>query len=104
MIADILFGFLMLGSFFVLGVGFWALGQFLRAKGHGPVLDALDGRYKRLHGEVQRAMVPVGIKTFSNLWGLHRLPLFGSKYQRKHLEKIRESLLAEQQRLDHLKH
>ena len=62
MIADILFGFFMLGSFFVLGVGFWALGRLLRAKGHGPLLDTLDGRYIRLHAEVQLGMVPVGIK------------------------------------------
>lgn len=104
MIADILFGFFMLGSFFVLGIGFWALGQYLRAKGHGPVLDALDGRYTRLHGEVQRAMIPMGIKTFSDLRNLHRLPLFGSRRQRKHLEEIRQGLLAEQQRLNDPKH
>ena len=104
MIADILFGFFMLGSFFVLGVGFWALGRFLRAKGHGPLLDTLDGRYIRLHAEVQLGMVPVGIKTFSDLGDLHLLPFFGSRRQRKHLDEIRLDLLAEQQRLNESKH
>lgn len=100
MIADILFGFFMLSSFFVLGIGFWALGQLLRAKGYGPLLDTLDGRYIRFHAEVQRAMVPVGTKTFSDLGDLHLLPFFGSRRQRKHLDEIRQGALAEQQRLN----
>lgn len=103
MIADILFGFFMLSSFFVLGIGFWAIGRLLRAKGYGPLLDTLDGRYIRLHAEVQRAMVPVGIRTFSDLGDLHLLPIFGSRRQRKHLDKIRQGLLAEQQKLNESK-
>ena len=103
MIADTLFGFFMLSSFFVLGIGFWAIGRLLRAKGYGALLDTVYGRYMRLHAEVQRAMVPVGIKTFSDLGDLHLLPFFGSRRQRKHLEVIRQSALAEQQRLNELK-
>lgn len=42
MMNDVFFGLMMLGGFFVLGIGMWALGQWLRRKGFGPQLDALD--------------------------------------------------------------
>ena len=36
MMNDVFFGLMMLGGFFVLGIGMWALGQWLRRKGFGP--------------------------------------------------------------------
>ncbi len=48
MMNDVFFGLMMLGGFFVLGIGMWALGQWLRRKGFGPQLDALDKQYTAL--------------------------------------------------------
>ncbi|EJD3148819.1 hypothetical protein M1V18_004392 [Salmonella enterica] len=67
---------------FVFGIGLWALGQWLRRKGHGERLDKIDARMNkaqrataRMFGPLSGALIGVG-RTLS------RIPLLGSKNSR----------------------
>lgn len=52
---------------FVLGIGMWALGQWLRRKGFGPQLDALDKQYTALQQRVNRLALPAAAH-FTAAW------------------------------------
>ena len=81
MMNDVFFGLMMLGGFFVLGIGMWALGQWLRRKGFGPQLDALDKQYTALQHRVNRLALPAAAHFYGGMGMLNRMPLFGSKNQ-----------------------
>ena len=85
MMNDVFFGLMMLGGFFVLGIGMWALGQWLRRKGFGPQLDALDKQY--------RLALPAAAHFYGGMGMLNRMPLFGSKNQVVLVERVRMAIL-----------
>lgn len=42
-----LFAVAMLVGMFAVGIGFWALGQWLRSRGHGDLLDKIDAKLSK---------------------------------------------------------
>ncbi|HGS7173717.1 TPA: hypothetical protein ACMEXL_004276 [Klebsiella variicola subsp. variicola] len=93
MMNDLFFGLMMLGGFFVLGIGMWALGQWLRRKGFGPQLDALDKQYTALQHRVNRLVLPAAAQFYGGIGMLNRMPLFGSKNQVVLVERVRMAIL-----------
>lgn len=93
MMNDVFFGLMMLGGFFVLGIGMWALGQWLRRKGFGPQLDALDKQYTALQHQVNRLALPAAAQFYGGMGMLNRMPLFGSKNQVVLVERVRMAIL-----------
>lgn len=74
--------FLPLVGMFVVGVGFWAIGQWLRRKGHGDALDRLAVRFVKVRQFSYRILGPVGGSMVGLGRGLSRVPVFGSKRTR----------------------
>lgn len=93
MMNDVFFGLMMLGGFFVLGIGMWALGQWLRRKGFGPQLDALDKQYTALQHRVNRLALPAAAHFYGGMGMLNRMPLFGSMNQVVLVERVRMAIL-----------
>ncbi len=93
MMNDIFFGLMMLGGFFGLGIGMWALGQWLRRKGFGPQLDALDKQYTALQHRVNRLSLPAAAHFYGGMGMLNRMPLFGSENQVVLVERVRMAIL-----------
>ncbi|WP_443694978.1 hypothetical protein [Pseudomonas sp.] len=71
-----------LAGMFIVGIGFWALGQWLRRKGYGNLLDRISVGF----GKVQRMTGPVVNPLCDSLIGLgrglSRIPMLGSKRNR----------------------
>lgn len=93
MMYDALFGLMMLGGFFALGISMWALGQWLRRKGFGPQLDVLDQQYTALQYRVNRLTLPAAARFYRGLNTYNRLPLFGSKHQLVLIERVRMAIV-----------
>ncbi|MZH99460.1 hypothetical protein [Dickeya dianthicola] len=93
MMNDVFLGLMMLGGFFVLGIGLWALGQWLRRKGYGPQLDALDKHCMALQHRVNRVALPAAAHFYGGMGVLNRMPLFGSKNQVVLVERVRMAIL-----------
>ena len=89
MMNDVFFDLMMLGGFFVLGIGMWAL----RRKGFGPQLDALDKQYTALQHRVNRLALPAAAHFYGGMGMLNRMPLFGSKNQVVLVERVRMAIL-----------
>lgn len=97
MMYDALFGLMMLGGFFALGIGMWALGQWLRSKGYGPQLDVLDKQYTALQYRVNRLALPAAAQFYGGMGTYNRLPLFGSKNQLVLIERVRMAIVQMEQ-------
>jgi len=69
-------------AMFVLGIGWWAFGRWLRQRGHGEQLDQLGERTDRARRGISRALGPVGSLLVGVGAALSRVPLFSSKRQR----------------------
>lgn len=79
-----------LSAMLVAGIALWALGQWLRRKGHGDLLDRIEvcfGKFQRVTGRVSSPLVGSMIGL---LQGLSRLPMLGSKRSRAMLERIEQ--------------
>lgn len=100
MISEALFGLLMLSGMFLLGLSFWALGQFLRSRGYGPQLDAIDRQFTPLRFSVDRARLSAGLRLFSTLQAYKQLPLIGSKADLVLIERVRVALVNQQQEMN----
>lgn len=66
-------------SVLTLGIGMWAFGQWLRAKGYGPQLDQLGRQYTALQLKVSPLALSAAYRMFAGVQNLNRLPLLGSK-------------------------
>lgn len=66
-------------SVLTLGIGMWAFGQWLRAKGYGPQLDQLGRQYTALQFKVSPLALSAAYRMFAGVQNLNRLPLLGSK-------------------------
>jgi len=97
MMYDALFGLMMLGGFFALGIGMWALGQWLRRKGFGPQLDVLDQQYTALQYQMNRLALPAAARFYGGMSTYNRLPLFGSKHQLVLIERVRVAIVHMEQ-------
>lgn len=79
-----------LAGMFVTGIAFWALGQWLRRKGHGDLLDRIAvvfGKFQRVTG---RVVNPLGGSLIGLSRGLSRIPLLGSKRTRALWEQLEQ--------------
>lgn len=66
-------------SVLTLGIGMWAFGRWLRAKGYGPQLDQLGCQYTALQLKVSPLALSAAYRMFAGVQNLNRLPLLGSK-------------------------
>lgn len=71
-----------LGFLFVLGIGLWALGQWLRSKGYGERLDKIAAGATRAQQVAGRAFGPLSGMLIGVGHGLSRIPLLGNKHSR----------------------
>lgn len=71
-----------LAGLFVLGVGFWAVGQLLRRKGYGDQLDRIDVRVSNVKRRTGWMASPLSGAVVGVLRGINRVPLLGSKRNR----------------------
>jgi hypothetical protein len=69
----------------------WVLGQWLRRKGFGPQLDALDKQYSTT-ASVGRLALPAAAH-FGGMGMLNRMPLFRQKNQVVLVERVRMAIL-----------
>lgn len=60
-------------------IALWALGRWLRSKGHGPLLDRLDRQYTALQLRVSPLALSASYRMFAGAQAINRLPLLGSK-------------------------
>lgn len=73
----------------VVGVGFWALGQWLRTKGRGDQLDRLGVHFVKFRHHSYRIIAPLfGGAAIGLGRGLSRVPVLGNKRTREHLNVI----------------
>jgi hypothetical protein len=87
---EVLTFILPLAGMFVTGIAFWALGQLLRRKGHGDLLDRLAvvfGKFQRVTG---RVVNPLGGSLIGLSRGFSRIPLLGSKRTRALWEQLEQ--------------
>lgn len=60
-------------------IALWALGKWLRSKGHGPLLDRLDQQWTALQLRLSPFAMSASYRMFCGAQALNRLPLLGSK-------------------------
>jgi len=69
-------------------LGFYALGRWLRSRGHGARLDAIGAVIDKVQHKSGHAMTPLMLGTSRLGRALSALPLFGSKRQRRQWEAL----------------
>jgi len=68
--------------------GFYALGKWLRGRGHGGQLDAIDAFITRVQRSFSTALAPLAMGIGRLGHSLNRLPLLGSKRQRQQWDEM----------------
>lgn len=87
--------FCVCGAAFAFGCHF--LGCYLRSRGYGPQLDALDRQFTAFQYRVNRTMLPAAGRFYSGFAAYKKnTPLFGSKADLVMIERIRMAIVAEQ--------
>ncbi len=81
---------------FTLGIGLWALGQWLRSKGYGPQLDKLDRQYTALQLRISPLALSASYRMIAGAHSMNRLPLLGSKSNAALTKQILMAMRAEQ--------
>ncbi|CZZ75281.1 MULTISPECIES: hypothetical protein [Gammaproteobacteria] len=90
-----LFAVAMLFGMFATGIGFWALGQWLRGRGHGDRLDKIDATLSKGQRNVGRFLGPLGGGFVGVARSLSRVPFLGNRRSREMWDDLEE---AERQR------
>jgi hypothetical protein len=86
---SVMLEFLPLVAMLVVGIGFWALGQWLRRKGRGDQLDRLGVHFVKFRHYTYRIIGPLfGGAAIGLGRGLSRVPVLGNKRTREHLNVI----------------
>lgn len=88
-------GFAVLAS--TSAIALWALGRWLRNKGHGPLLDKLDRQWTALQLRVTPLALSVSFHMFSGAQHLNRLPLLGSRSSADQAQQIVMAIRAAQE-------
>ena len=71
-------------------LAFWALGQWLRRKGHGDLLDRIVVVFGKIQRVTNRVAHPLGGSLIGLSRGFSRIPLFGSKRTRALWEQMEQ--------------
>ncbi len=95
-----LFGVAMLLGMFVVGIGFWALGQWLRSRGHGDRLDKIDATVSKGQRSIGRFLRPLGGGFVGVARSISRVPFIGNRRSREMWDDLEEQ---ERQRRNGLK-
>lgn len=77
-----LFAVVMLLGMFVVGIGFWALGQWLRGHGHGDRLDKIDAKLSKGQRKLGRFLGPLGGGFVGVARSISRVPFLGNRRSR----------------------
>ncbi|WP_082066501.1 hypothetical protein [Pseudomonas oryzihabitans] len=77
-------------GFFVVGIGLWALGQWLRRRGHGDRLDQIGEKVSKGQRMTGRALAPVSGSFVSLARSMSRIPLLGNKRSREMWQDLEE--------------
>ncbi|AOJ92611.1 MULTISPECIES: hypothetical protein [Pseudomonadota] len=86
------------GTLFVLFAIMYLLCYWLRARGHGPKLDAVADKIDVARGFVaDRIMAPLGFGMLGAARAIHSVPLLGSKQQAQQLAQLVAQLREQQQ-------
>lgn len=81
----------MLGGMFLAGIGFWALGQWLRKRGYGDRLDKIDARVSKGKQFTGRWLGPLSGSFVGIARTISRAPLFGNKRSREMWDDLEET-------------
>lgn len=85
----LIYEFLPLLAMFVIGIGLWALGQWLRRKGRGEQLDRLGVRFVKVRHYTYRILGPLfGGAAVGMSRSLNNVPLLGGKRSGGHFDVI----------------
>ncbi|ATS91168.1 hypothetical protein RN20_13145 [Xanthomonas phaseoli pv. phaseoli] len=90
-----LFAVAMMVGMFAVGIGFWALGQWLRGRGHGDRLDKIDATVSKGQRSIDRFIGPVSGGFVGIARSISRVPLLGNRRSRDMWNDLEEQ---EQQR------
>lgn len=107
MITEVFKFFLPFLAIFLIVIGLWAIGQWLRRKGYGEQLDKIDARMSAVQDKIRWFLRPLGGGMISVGRGLSRVPLLGSRQSRdmwdnlEALLKHQEELLKQQRKNNH---
>ncbi|HEJ2440540.1 hypothetical protein [[Pseudomonas] boreopolis] len=83
--------------FFVFAI-MYLLGFWLRARGHGPKLDAIADKIEAARGFMaDRIMIPLGFGMLGAARAIHSVPLLGSKQSAHQLAQLVAQLQEQQQ-------
>lgn len=82
MTVQIIMFFLPLLAIFLIGLGLWAIGQWLRRKGYSDQLDKIDVQVSSAQQKTRHLFRPLSGGMVSVGRGLSRAPLFGSRRSR----------------------
>ena len=85
-------------AMFLIGLGLWALGQFMRRKGYGEQLNKIDKKVTAAQQQAHYLLRPIGGAMLGLGRGFSKAPLFGSRRQRDAWDKLEE--LCKQQDKD----
>ena len=86
-----LFALAMFVGMFLAGIGFWALGQWLRRRGYGDRLDKIDAKVSKGQRMTVRFLGPLSGGFVGMARSLSRVPLLGSKRSRDMWDELEES-------------
>ncbi|KGK65908.1 hypothetical protein NY96_20520 [Xanthomonas citri pv. fuscans] len=77
-----LFAVAMMVGMFAVGIGFWALGQWLRGRGHGDRLDKIDATVSKSQRSIGRFIGPLSGGFVGIARSISRVPLLGNRRSR----------------------
>ncbi|EJG5355184.1 hypothetical protein [Pseudomonas juntendi] len=86
-----LFAVAMLVGMFLAGIGFWALGQWLRSRGYGDRLDKIDATVSKGQRFTGRLLGPLGGGFVGIARSLSRVPLLGNRRSREMWDDLEET-------------
>jgi len=76
----------------VCALGFYALGKWLRGRGHGEKLDAINAAINKIQRKSGTIMKPLAMRTTRMGRVFSRLPLLGSKRQRQQWDELEKQI------------
>ena len=72
--------------------GMQFLGRWLRSRGHGAKLEAVEKHYYALQSRISPLALPVASGLLGAAQSYNQLPLFGSKRQAAQLDQVRADM------------
>jgi len=76
----------------VVALGFYALGKWLRDRGYGERLDAINAIINSIQKKSGGIMKPLAVRTTRMGRLFNRLPLFGSRRQQQEWNELEEKM------------